>query len=430
MRHSRSSGQRHRALRVLERQILNRFFRNLIATTAVAIVAPYAAAQNAAAQVKNGEYLATAANCISCHTVPGSAPFTGGVSFSTKFGKIYSTNITPDTETGIGRWTATQFKRAMQEGVDDEGQHLYPAFPYTAFTKISDADVDAIFVYLRSVKPVKYRAPQNDLIFPFNQRAALGEWKSLYLDNKRFVPNAAKPAEWNRGAYLVEALGHCSACHTPRNLMGAERTDMAFTGGTYKDKVRGGQIRNWSAVNLTSAHTGLKTWTVDELAAYLKTGLSPYATTFGPMNEVIMNSTRHLSNADVRAMAVYLKSLPAKEQSPNPKKPNKEDMQLGAEVYSVHCGTCHLPTGKGSIDTGPSMVGNPVVQAEDPASLINVILYGPELPTPAPPAQRMHMEAYADTLDDEEIAALATYLRNTWGNRAAPVDADRVAEQR
>ena len=400
-----------------------------VATAVVAIAAPCTSAWSQDSVVNAGKYLATAGNCVSCHTASGGAPFAGGVAFRTKFGTIYSTNITPDNETGIGRWTTEQFRRAVRDGVNPDGQHLYPAFPYTAFTKLSDADVDAIFAYLKSLTPARSRPPQNDLIFPFNQRATLSEWKTLYFDNKRFVPNAGKSSEWNRGAYLVEALGHCSACHTPRNFMAAERTELRFTGGTYQDKVRG-QIRTWSTVNLTSASSGLKAWTVDDLVAYLQTGLNSYATTFGPMNEVIMNSTRHLTAADVRGMAVYLKSLPANEQSTSPKYPGSDDLKIGAKLYTLHCGTCHLPTGQGNIDTGPSMVGNPVVQAAEPASLINVILYGPELPTPAPPAQRTHMEGYADKLDDDEVAALASYLRNAWGNRANPVTAGQVAEQR
>ena len=346
-----------------------------------------------------------------------------------QFGTIYSTNITPDSETGIGRWTEDQFRRAMREGISADGRHLYPAFPYTAFAKLNDSDVNALFAYLKTLSPVRYRAPENDMSFPFSQRWLMGIWKALYFDDERYAPVAAKSAEWNRGAYLVEALGHCGACHSPRNFLGAEQASAAFTGGTYLDKVPGGQIRSWSAVNLTSAPSGLGPWAEEDVVAYLKTGLNSFATAFGPMNEVIMNSSRHLSDADLRAIAVYLKSLPPQEQEGGPE-PDDEVLREGEGLYGIHCATCHLPTGKGAIDTGPAMVGNPVVQAADPASLINSILYGPELPDPPPPAQRPHMEAYDGKLSDEEIAALATYMRGSWGNRGGAVTPDQVAEQR
>ena len=377
---------------------------------------------------RRGEYLATAANCTSCHSEPGAAPFAGGVKFTTQFGTIYSTNITPDRETGIGRWTEEQFRRAMREGIRPNGEHLYPAFPYTAFTKLTDSDVSAIFAYLKTLPATRARAPKNQLSFPFNQRWLLGAWKRLFFEDNRFATDAGRSAEWQRGAYLVEALGHCGACHTPRNFLGAERASAALTGGTYLDTIAGGRIRPWSAVNLTPAPSGLGSWSVDEIKAYLKTGSNAYATSFGPMNDVIMNSTRHLSDADLRAVAIYLKGLSPKEQDTGPKADN-DVLGEGEALYDTHCATCHLPTGKGSIETGPALAGNPVVQAADAASLINVILSGPELPNP-PPVQRTRMEPYEGSLSDAEIAALASFLRSTWGHRSGAVSADQVAAQR
>ena len=379
--------------------------------------------------VETGRYLATAANCISCHSRKDGALFAGGVAFETKFGTLYSTNITADPNAGIGSWTQVQFKRAMREGIRADGEHLYPAFPYTAFTKLSDADIGAIYAYLKTVPPSTYRAPDNKMSFPFNQRSAMIAWKALHLDGARYTPNEKQSAEWNRGAYLVEALGHCGACHTPRNSQGAERKDWALTGGTYNDKIPGGKTRAWSAVNLTRASTGLGAWSIEEITSYLKTGLNSFATSFGPMNEVITNSTSHLTTSDVRAMAVYLKSLPAKEQPTTPAA-SADELRIGQSLYATHCGTCHLPTGKGSTDTGPSMVGNPVVQAADPASLINLILYGPELPDPPPPLQRMHMDPYESQLGDDEVAAIASYMRGAWGNRGGAVSLEQVAAQR
>lgn len=400
----------------------------LIATSV--LPGSFSEASSAAASLTNrGEYLVIAGNCISCHSKPGGKPFAGGVAFTTPFGTVYSTNITPDANTGIGRWTEEQFGRALREGIRPNGDHLYPVFPYTAFTKLSDEDVSAIFAYFQTVPPVRYSAPDNELSFPFSWRGLLVVWNKLFFDAGRYAPDTTKSPEWNRGAFLVEALGHCGACHSPRNFLGAERASLALTGGRYLDKVPSGAVRPWSAVNLTQAKSGLAAWSPDDITAYLKTGLNSYATSFGPMNEVIMNSTRHLTDADVRAMAVYLKSIPAQE----PEAPSVlADAQRseGAALYEIHCATCHLPTGLGAPETGPALSGNPVVQAADPASLINVILFGPQLPNPPPPLQRQHMEGYEAKLGDEEVAALASFMRSAWGNRAGIVSTDQVAAQR
>jgi mono/diheme cytochrome c family protein len=399
----------------------------LIATHFQASLAQSSSADPALAN--RGKYLATAANCISCHSKPGGRPFAGGLPFKTPFGTVYSTNITPDARTGIGRWTEDQFRRALREGIRPNGEHLYPAFPYTAFTQVPDEDLHAIFAYLKTVPPTSDRAPGDDLSFPFNQRRLMAIWNELFFAAARFAPDATHSPEWNRGAYLIEALGHCGACHSPRNILGAERAGLAFTGGRYFDKVPSGEIRPWSAVNLTQAKSGLASWSLGDIAAYLKTGLNAYATSFGPMNEVIVNSTRHLTDADLRAMAVYIKSLPAQNEG-TPSKLTAAASSEGAALYEIHCATCHLPSGKGAPETGPALAGNPVVQADDPASLINVILFGPQLPTPPPPIQRQHMEAYEDKLSDGEIAALAGYLRTTWENRGGSVSAQQVAAQR
>lgn len=381
-----------------------------------------------ASLVKTGEYLVTAGNCISCHSKPGAAPFAGGVKFTTQFGTIYSTNITADLETGIGGWTEEQFRRAMREGIRPDGEHLYPVFPYTAFTMLTDSDVSAMFAYLRSLPASRAPAPENQLSFPFNQRWLLSIWKKMFFQEQRFSTNTNQSAQWNRGAYLVEALGHCGACHSPRNFLGAERASAAFTGGRHFDEIPDGRIRSWSAVNLTSAPSGLGPWSVEDIKAYLEAGLNAYAASFGPMNDVIMNSTRHLADADLQAIAVYLKSLPP--QAPDSgSQADDAVLEEGEVLYRIHCATCHLPTGKGAVETGPSLVGNPVVQASDPASLINVILFGLELPK-SPPAQRTRMEPYEGELSDAEIAALASFLRSAWGHRSGAVSADQVAEQR
>nr|WP_298721224.1 cytochrome c [uncultured Steroidobacter sp.] len=403
--------------------------------TALALIALVGALpSNASAPedaVARGRYVATAANCASCHTSEQGQPYAGSRAFQTPFGTLYSTNITPDPETGIANWSEQDLARALREGVNPEGAHLYPAFPYTAYTKMSDADVSALYAYLRTIEPVQSRAPQNELRFPYNQRWALRLWKALYLDAGEYKQDTAQSAEWNRGAYLVEALGHCGACHSPRGVLGGQSADAAMTGGEYIDRVRSEESREWSAPNLTSSQNGLAAWSVEELASYLKTGRNSFTQTFGPMNEVIMNSTRHLSDADTRAMAVYLKSL-----APNPG--NTADpadasvLAEGGALYDVHCGTCHLPTGLGGPDegSGARLVGSPIVQAPNPASLINVIMYGPERPEPPLPHRWKKMPGFAEKLDDDEIAAIASFVRNSWGNKAGQVMEKQVAKQR
>ena len=381
-------------------------------------------------EATKGRYLATAGNCISCHTAEGGKPFTGGVAFPTDFGTIYSTNITQDAETGIGKWSLDDFKKAMRQGVRPDGAHLYPAFPYTSFTKLTDEDVAAIYAYMKTLGAEAAPAKANTLKFPYNQRALMGVWKSLFFKEGTFKADPAKSPEINRGAYLVEGLGHCSACHSPRNFLGAEKDDALLTGGVFNDKNSHGTIVQWSATNLTQHATGLGGWDLEAITAYLKTGLSKRATVFGPMNEVVMNSTKKLTDEDVKAMAVYLKQVPAKEGSSGGA-PSKEQLTQGETVYTIRCGTCHLPTGLGSETLGPSLVGSAVAQAPSASTMINIILYGPKLP--APPAfvsPRKTMTPFADEMRDDEVAAVASYVRNTWGNKAGAVSAADVAKQR
>jgi len=378
--------------------------------------------------IEKGRYLAAAGNCESCHTGPDGIPYAGGHSFHTPFGTIYSTNITPDEKTGIGLWPEALFRRAMHEGVDADGRHLYPVFPYDSFTKVSDGDISAIFAYLRTLQPASYEPPENQMNFLFRWRKLIGVWKSMYLQTGRFEPDSSHSVDWNRGAYLVEGLSHCGTCHTPRNALGAKRKEDAYSGATYLDEVDVGMIRPWSAVNLTSAAAGLGPWSVEDLAKYLKTGHSQRAGTFGPMNKVIVNSTSHLMDEDIKAMTVFLKSLPAKDRN-RPQKVSSEELQVGEHIYSIHCATCHLPTGLVN-EKGPPVAESAVVLAPDPASLINVILYGAEVPEPKPDDAWESMEGYELKLDDEEVAALANYMRTSWGHAAGKVTMKQVAAQR
>jgi mono/diheme cytochrome c family protein len=407
------------------------------AVVAVLMVAKLAHADQSSSRtdendvVARGRYLARAGNCVSCHTSAGGQAFAGGLAFQTPFGKLYSTNITPDPETGIGKWTVEEFGRALREGVRPDGEHLYPAFPYTAYSKIGDDDVLALYAYLKIVKPVKSTPPANEMSFPFDQRWTLGVWKALFFDADRFQPDPSRSAEWNRGAYLVEGLAHCSACHSPRNFLGAERSSAAMTGGEYYDKVPTGELRAWSAPNLTNVSNGLASWPAGELVAYLKAGRTSFTETHGPMNEVVLNSTRHLSEPDLTAMAVYLKGLPGK-QGDIGEPASAEVLKEGETLYDLHCGTCHQPTGLGgpSEDAGARLVGSPIVQAGNPASLINVILYGPHL-AKLPGAKRWKdMPDFEQKLADDEVAAIASYIRSAWGNFGGAVTAEQVSKQR
>ena len=378
------------------------------------------------ALVERGRYLALAANCASCHSRPGGAPFSGGVAFETPLGTIYSSNITADAVHGIGKWTLADLRRALHEGISARGYRLFPAFPYTSFTRITDQDVNAIYAYLRTVAADAYSPPPNGALF--KQRWAMAVWNGLFFSPGRFTPNPTQSAEWNTGAYLVEALGHCGACHSPRNVFMAEVQTRADQGGSIREHVDGGKIRDWSAVNLTSSSAGLKSWSVDDLAKYLHSGFSLRAGAFGPMNEVIANSTSNMRTEDIRAMATYIKSLPQGGEAGTPV--TLELAAPGEAIYRDRCQKCHGTSGRGGMFSGPPLAGSAVVQAEDPASLINAILYG------AAPSKGVSLGAwetmrpYADVLGDSEVAAVANYVRGTWGNHAPRVDAAMVGKQR
>nr|WP_298720422.1 cytochrome c [uncultured Steroidobacter sp.] len=401
-------------------------------TKEMAAAAPAAAASNAAdALVERGRYVALAANCASCHTRPGGAAYAGGVAFETPLGTIYSTNITSSPERGIGKWTAQDLRRALHEGIAAGGYRLFPAFPYTSFTQMTDEDVDALYAYMRTVPADEYQPPDND--FVFKQRWAMTLWNALFFEPARFEPDPKQTPEWNRGAYLVGALGHCGACHTPRNRFMAEMTDKAYQGGTLREYVTADKVRDWAAVNLTSSADGLKTWSVDDLTKYLHKGFSLRGGTWGPMNEVVGNSTSKLTLEDARAMATYIKSLPPKsppEGAQTQAPVTAEQAALGEGIYHDRCEKCHGASGRGGMFSGPPLAGSAIVQSADPDSLINAILYGATPPKGMTLGAWETMKPLADVLSDTEIANVANYVRGSWGNAAPPVDAARVAKQR
>ncbi len=378
--------------------------------------------------LETGINLAQTGNCAACHTVSGARPYTGGVTFKTDFGTIYSTNITADRKHGIGAWSFADFYGAMKHGERPGGEHLYPAFPYSHFAGLTDNDIASLYLFTRSLAPVAEPNRSNKMQFPFGERRLLYFWKRLYHPLKAAAPSKAMSASWQRGRYLTEAVAHCGACHTPRNLLGGPDTGRHLHGGSYIDQTTLSSNRAWSAVDLTPGKRGLAKWTQAEIIAYLKNGKNRHAVVHGPMTEV-WESTRQLTQADAASIASYLKSLNASPADAPMRLPALSH-QHGATVYAVHCGTCHLPDGRGDPILGASLRGNPIVQAGDPASLINVILYGPDLPSPPFNTGRSNMKPFGKRLSDEDVAALASFLRGNFGNDATPVSAAEVKAQR
>jgi mono/diheme cytochrome c family protein len=322
--------------------------------------------------VAKGEYLAHAGDCIACHTNPSGALFAGGFAMVTPFGTIYSSNITPDKKTGIGGWTADDFYGAMHTGRFPDRGLIYPAMPFAFYTKVTREDSDAIFAYLRSVRPVHQANRPNDLRFPFNNRQLILGWRTLFFTEGEYQPDPTKSAEWNRGAYLVEGLGHCSMCHTPINALGGSSQSQAFEGGLIP-------MQNWYAPSLTSnKEAGLGEWSIEEIVDLLRTGVSDRGAVYGPMAEVTYHSLQYLNDADVRAMAIYLKSLgqgnpPTPEVSGIPAPESSLLMNFGETVYATHCASCHAADGRGMPPDYPPLAGNPSIQMESIAAAAMVV---------------------------------------------------------
>jgi mono/diheme cytochrome c family protein len=374
-----------------------------------------------AALLRRGRYLVIAGDCASCHTREGGAPFNGGLGLRTPFGVIFSPDITGDKATGIGGWTNAQFFHALNDGVAADGTHLYPAFPFTHFTVISRVDSDAILAYLKTIPGTAYTPPANALPFPLNLRISAAAWQMLFFHNHGFQPDPTKSAAWNRGAFLVQGPGHCGACHTPTNAFGAEEQSHFL---------QGGKLDNWIAPDLTSnPRTGLGRWTAADIVEFLQTGRNAHTDAAGSMAQVISYSTSQLSDADLGAIATYLKSVPASPM-PQAQAPDAAAMKAGAQVYFDSCTACHHDRGQGSPRLFPPLAGSAVSQQSDPASLIHLILAGGRAaPTPKRPSP-IAMPSFAWKLTDQEIADVATYVRNSWGNRASPVSASDVATLR
>lgn len=382
-------------------------------------------------QVARGEYLTKLGNCMTCHTTRGGAPWAGGRGIATPFGTIYAGNLTPDDETGLGRWSAEHFWRAMHHGRSFDGRLLYPAFPYPDTTRVTREDSDALYFYLRTLPPVRQANTPHALQFPYSTQAALAIWRALFFRPAAFEPDAARSAEWNRGAYLVRGLGHCGACHGGRNFLGATpEGGQSLAGGLIP-------MRNWYAPALDSPdQAGVADWPLDDIVALLRDGISPRGSALGPMADVVYRSLQHWRDEDLRATAVFLKSLPpSRSQASGRKPPDPAVRELGAERYERHCADCHGRNGEGVRSAAggtlvPPLAGNRVVTMEPPANLIRVIVHGGFLPATAGNPRPFGMPPYGLVLTDEEIAAIASHLRTSWGAEAGGVAAQDVARFR
>jgi len=389
----------------------------------LATAVPAAAAPDNYVQLTQGRELATIGDCIACHTALGGTPYAGGLALQTPFGPIITPNLTPDPATGLGNWSSDDFARAMHEGIRPDGAHLYPAFPYNYYTKVTRADTDAIFAYLRSLPPVSHAVDRNALPFPFNIRASLIAWNTLFLKEGYFVPDPKRSAEFNRGAYLVQGLGHCGACHTPRNALGAGDADRPL---------QASQINNWVAPNLSNDdRQGLGKWSADDIVQYLRTGQNGTAIASGPMAEVVGYSTSRMSETDLRAIATYLKENgAAAPQTPATITPDDSRMRIGAAIYADSCMACHNRTGEGVSGLFPRLAGTPSIQQTDPTSLIHVVIAGARgSATDAKPTGPA-MPSLGWRLNNDQIAAVVTYIRNSWGNAAPAATASQVAALR
>ncbi|MFL6548565.1 MAG: c-type cytochrome [Povalibacter sp.] len=384
---------------------------------------------NATTEVINrGEYLARAGDCIACHTAPNESQFAGGRAMPTPFGNLYAPNITPDDETGIGMWSADDFYRMMHSGVSRDGSLLYPAMPFASYTNVTREDSDAIYAYLMSVTPVKRPNREHELRFPYNKRELLIGWRTLYFTEGEYVADPQQSKEWNRGAYLVRGLGHCSMCHTAVNALGGSRESQEFEGGMIPNQ-------NWYAPSLTSnREAGLGNWPLDQIADLMQIGISRQSAVYGPMAEVVYNSLQYLTDEDARAMAVYLKALPPRDaEAPPTSQARLVDpsvMELGRKTYAEQCAVCHGDEGQGHPPAFPPLAGNQSITMSSPVNSIRMVLNGGYAPGTRKNPRPYGMPPFSHLLSDADVAAVVTYIRVAWNNSGTPVAAEQANELR
>jgi mono/diheme cytochrome c family protein len=390
---------------------------------AALLLAPAAWAQSPPfPQIERGRYLAAAGDCVACHTAPGGRAFAGGLGLATPFGTIYASNLTPDPQTGLGRWSEDDFWHALHDGRDRSGAHLYPAMPYAWTTRTTRADSDAIFAYLRTLPPVVRAKPANDLYPPLNFRIAVAGWNLLFFTPGVFAPDPSKSDAWNRGAYLVTGLGHCGGCHTRLNMLGAAEDGVALQGNVLND---------WYAPDITGDRaTGIGGWAADEIVAYLKTGRTARAMATGPMADVVMHSTQFMTDTDLHAIATYLQSVPGQGAPPATAAPSEKVQAAGMAIYRDNCAACHGAGGMGAANLIPALPGDAAVAGSDPTGVLHVILHGATGNRTRLAPTDPGMPAFGWKLTDAEIAAVATYIRASWGNHATVVSAGAVGDLR
>jgi len=378
---------------------------------------------------ERGAYLVRVGNCAACHTDRGGADWAGGRAIDTPFGTVYATNLTPDPAQGLGRWTADDFWRALHHGRSRDGRLLYPAFPYPNYTEVTRDDADAMFAFLRTVPAVPRANTPHQLRWPYSTQSALAVWRAMFFRAGVYQPEKAQSAEWNRGAYLVRGLGHCAACHTSRNALGANSDMMDLSGGLIP-------MQNWYAPSLASnAEAGVGHRPLEDTVRLLRTGTSPTATVLGPMAEVVLSSTQHLSTEDAMAMATFLQSLPT--QHPAPALAQVAAVQVsekvaarGAFLYGKHCAQCHGDRGEGVRGAYPPLAGNRAVSLPVTTNLVQVVLGGGYPPATEGNPRPFGMPPYVMLLNDADVAAVLTHIRTSWGNQAAPVSEFDVSRQR
>ncbi|MHB1605412.1 MAG: c-type cytochrome [Leptospirales bacterium] len=377
-------------------------------------------------KIETGHYLVNAGDCLSCHTSKGGKPFAGGLALHTPFGIIHSPNITPDKTTGIGNWSEKDFYNAMHLGRDNKGKHLYPAFPYPWFTRVSRTDSNAIKTYLDTLTPVKQQNKPNKLEWPLSWRISVAAWNLLYFTAGQFKPDPKQSSQWNRGAYLVRGLGHCGECHSPKNRFGASKK------GT--GRLTGGVVgKYWFAPSLSdNLRQGIGNWSVPEIVRYLKTGSNDKSATAGPMTEVVMNSTRYLSNSDLNAIAVYLKDMTQSDAAIAGKtaSPGLQTLSRGHSIYMYNCAGCHKDNGGGVPHFFPPLKGSAAVQAENASTVIHVILAGASITPPSTIPTGIAMPEFDRKLDNQQISDVVNYIRNAWGNRGSLVSPGAVFDIR
>ena len=369
----------------------------------------------ASSTAKRGAYLAQVGNCAGCHTAPGGLPYAGGLGIETPFGAVYASNLTPDAATGIKGWSRDDFWRAMHHGKSKDGRLLYPAFPYTSYTLVTREDSDALFAFLASLPAVSQVNTAHAVRFPYNLQAALAVWRALYFTPASFQPDASATFEANRGAYLVNSLGHCSACHAARNALGATN-GLNLAGGLIP-------VQNWYAPSLVSPQeASVASWKLDDIQALFRTGRAPQASVNGPMAEVVLKSTQHFNDADLTAMAVYLKALAPAAANPLAASPGTPTAR-GNKLYEQHCAQCHGDDGKGVASAYPALAGNRAVLMPQTANLVQMVLNGGYAPATAGNPRPFGMPPFVLVLPDSDVAEVLTYIRSSWGNRSAGVSA-------